>query len=286
MPAPPLPVMTINDAIQQACAQLADDPSARLEAELLLSLALACPRSTLRAWPERQLTAQQDSDFQQFLARRRSGEPMAYILGQREFWNLTLKVTPATLIPRPETERLVELALQHIPKEANWQVADLGTGSGAIALALASERGQCRITASDASAEALALAQENARALAINNVSFQHGDWFSPLAQQRFQVIVSNPPYVAEHDEHLQQGDLRFEPQQALSAGPEGLDALRHIIESSPAHLMPGGWLLLEHGFEQGTAVMQLLRQQGFRAVQCYADYAERERVSCGRWPD
>jgi release factor glutamine methyltransferase len=285
MPASPAPSVTIEQALQQACAQLSDNPAARLEAELLLALALACPRTTLRAWPKRPLTAPQSASFQQYLARRLGGEPVAYILGQREFWTFTLKVTPDTLIPRPETEHLVELALQRIPTDAHWQLADLGTGSGAIALALASERPHCQVTATDSSNAALEVARENARTHDIQNIRFQCGHWFAPLSQQHFHVIVSNPPYVAQHDPHLQQGDLRFEPQRALSAGPDGIDDLQHIIEASPAHLVPNGWLLLEHGFDQGSTVTQLLRQRGFAEVQCFDDYAERERVSCGRWP-
>ena len=284
MTAGPAPNLTIELALQQACSQLPDAATARLEAEMLLSWVLACPRTTLRAWPERTLSAQQHTDFQQSLARRLQGEPMAYILGQREFWDFTLKVSPATLIPRPETEHLVELALQRIPDNALWQLADLGTGSGAIALALASERRHCYVTASDASTEALAVAQENASTLALQNIYFMQGSWFAPLRQQQFQVIVSNPPYVAQHDPHLQRGDVRFEPVLALSSGHDGLDALRHIIKTSPAHLTPGGWLLLEHGFDQGDAVTHLLRQQGFKSVQGYADYAGHERVSCGQW--
>ncbi|WP_455210954.1 peptide chain release factor N(5)-glutamine methyltransferase [Kaarinaea lacus] len=257
--------------------------SAALEAEILLCHCLKKNRAYLRTWPEKPLDAEVLAQYQQLLSRRQQGEPIAYITGYKEFWDLNLRVSPEVLIPRPETEHLVELALEKIPADATWHIADLGTGSGAIALAIAKERPHCRITATDQSVASLEVAKDNANANNIQNVRFCHSSWFEALAEERFNVIVSNPPYVSDHDPHLQQGDLRFEPQRALSSGPNGLDDIEHIIRHAGAHLIPPGWLLLEHGYQQGNAVMALLQNHGFCEVQCHSDYAQLERVSVGR---
>jgi len=262
---------------------LKGDEAAR-EAELLLLHVLQHPRAWLFAHPEAIVDAGDAARFRSLLARRAAGEPLAYITGRREFWSLDLDVTPDVLIPRPETELLVELALQRIGRDGASEVADLGTGSGAIALAIAHARPRSRVLATDASAVALDVAQANAHRLGLGRVEFVRGDWFAPLAQRVFDIIVSNPPYVADGDAHLERGDLRFEPRSALASGGDGLDAIRAIVAGAPAHLLPGGWLLLEHGFEQGAAVRDLLAKNGFADVFTALDLERRERVSGGRW--
>ncbi|MFA7386909.1 MAG: peptide chain release factor N(5)-glutamine methyltransferase [Thiohalobacteraceae bacterium] len=279
-----MPPPTLANALASAAATLALHPSARLDAELLLARALGQPRSYLFAWPERTLTEAQAQQFAALAARRAAGEPMAHILGQREFWSLDLEVTPDTLIPRPETELLVERALSRIPTDAQWDVADLGTGTGAIALAVASERPSCRIVACDESAAALAVAEHNARGLALRNLSFHHGSWYTPFARESFDIILSNPPYIRAGDPHLGVGDVRFEPQSALVAGADGLDDLRSIIADAPDHLRPGGYLLVEHGFDQGAAVAELFTGAGFDAVTTTCDLSGQPRVTEGRW--
>ena len=204
-------------------------------------------------------------------------------LGHRGFWTLDLEVTPATLIPRPETELLVELALQRLPPGFSGSVADLGTGSGAIALAIARERPQAQVVATDASAEALDVARRNAQRHAIDNVSFVHGDWLAPLADRRFALIVSNPPYIEAADPHLTRGDLRFEPVSALASGSDGLDDIRRIVSGARGHLDPAGWLLFEHGWNQGDAARGLLYSAGYTDVFIAQDLEQRDRVSGGR---
>jgi len=252
-----------------------------MEVELLILKVMNKPRSFLYSWPEHELNAEQQGEFQALLERRRTGEPLAYILGQREFWSLTLAVSPATLIPRAETETLVEQALKQMPPQA--QVLDLGTGSGAIALALKSERPDARVVACDVSEAALAVAQGNGQRLGLE-VEWLHSDWFSAVPVQAFDVIVANPPYIAADDEHLQRGDLPFEPQQALSSGADGLDALRQLIVNAPAFLGDGAWLWLEHGYDQAQAVAELLHANHFSAVSCVKDLAQNERISGGQW--
>lgn len=275
--------------IKQALGQLAADfsslsDSPRVDAEVLLCHVLARPRSYLYTWPERELEHAQQDHLEQLAERRRQGEPIAHIVGEREFWSLPLKVSAATLIPRPETELLVEAALARIPVQACWSIADLGTGSGAIALALASERPCCRIHAVERSPEALAVAKENALALGLENAEFHQGHWLAPLAGRRFEMILSNPPYIRRGDPHLQQGDVRHEPMGALASGEEGLDDLREIIHAAPAHLSPAGWLLLEHGYDQGEAVCALLDAAAFDQVADLADLQGHGRVALGRW--
>lgn len=215
--------------------------------------------------------------------RRVLGEPVAYLTGRRGFWTLDLEVSPATLIPRPETELLVEQALARLPRQAEAMVADLGTGSGAVALAIARERPRARVVATDASPEALAVARRNAAASGLGNVEFHAGDWFAALAGRRFDLVASNPPYIAEGDPHLAQGDLRHEPRAALASGVDGLDDVRRIVAAAPLHLEHGGWLLLEHGHEQGPPVRALLSRAGFSAVETIVDLEARDRVSLGR---
>ena len=278
--------VTLRDVLADATQQLApisDTP--RLDAEILLAAALDQPRSVLFAWPERLPEPDQAARFTAWLQRRLTGEPLAYLLSRREFWSLELEVTPDTLIPRPETELLVELALNQLPTDRLVAVADLGVGSGAIALALAVERLQAQIIATDCSAAALKVAQRNAQRLEIGNVEFRQGDWLQPLAGERFDLIAANPPYIAADNDHWQRGELRFEPKIALVAGADGLDALRIIIAQAPAYLKPNGWLWLEHGYDQGEIVPMLLQERGFVAVSDYCDSAGISRVSGGCWP-
>lgn len=277
--------MDIAHTLQQIAERLAAvSDSARLDAELLLCHVLGRPRSYLYTWPEQELDKAQAEALGKLVERRQGGEPVAHILGKREFWSLELAVSADTLIPRPETELLVEAALTRIPGQAEWAVADLGTGSGAIALAIASERPRCRITAVERSAGALAMARQNARALGIANVEFLQGEWFVPLAGRRFQVIISNPPYIPENDPHLSRGDLRFEPHSALAAGADGLADIRQLVSGAPARLCPPGWLLLEHGYDQGAAVTGLLSDAGYAEVADLADLQGHARVAVGRW--
>ncbi|HEY1991771.1 MAG TPA: peptide chain release factor N(5)-glutamine methyltransferase [Gammaproteobacteria bacterium] len=275
---------TLADALRAAAARLTDSDSPRLDAELLLAHALGQDRGYLRAHPEAALAPAQAAEFERLLTARARGEPIAYLTGRREFWSLELRVTPATLIPRPETELLVEQTLALVPPDVAVEILDLGTGSGAIALAVARERPRCRVTAVDVSAAALAIAQDNARSLNITNVEFLLGDWFTPLAGRRFQAIVANPPYVGASDPHLQEGDLRFEPARALSSGEDGLRDIRRIVGDAPRHLLEGGHLLLEHGHAQGAAVRTLLQAAGFAQARSIRDLGGHERVSAGDW--
>ena len=255
----------------------------RIEARLLLGHALQKPQAWLYAHGDEALSADVIRLFDALVSARAQGQPVAYLTGCRNFWSLALKVTTATLIPRPETERLVELALERLPTGAASRIADLGTGSGAIALAIASERPSARVIATDASPAALEVARANAAAHALANVEFRHGSWFEPLQDQFFDLIASNPPYVADGDPHLAQGDLRFEPAAALASGNDGLDAVREIIAATPRHLHDGGWLLLEHGWNQGPAIRELMQQAGFIDIETALDLEHRERVTMGR---
>ena len=273
--------MNIAKLLAAAALRLLDSDSPRADAEILLAHVMRRSRSYFVAWPEAQLTLDEAAAFEALLARRAAGEPVAYLLGSRGFYGLDLAVSPAVLIPRAETEVLVEAALERLPNKA-CRVADLGTGSGAIALALASLRSDVQVVAVDASPEALAVAQENARRLNLA-VDFRWGDWCGGLGEALFDMIVSNPPYIRADDEHLAQGDVRFEPILALTSGADGLDAIRAIIACAPAHLMSGGWLLLEHGYDQAEAVAGLLRAAGWQAVESLQDLLGHFRVTLGR---
>jgi len=266
-----------------ACLHAARAHVEASDAALLLAHVLGRSRGWLYAHGDAPVPAPDLARFEQLVARRAAGEPVAYLLGTRGFWRFDLAVTPDTLIPRPETELLVELALARIPAQSAAQLADLGTGSGAIALAIASERPQARVVAVDISGDALEVARGNAAALGLDNVEFRRGDWLSPLAGERFDLIASNPPYIAEGDAHLAQGDLRFEPRGALASGADGLDAIRIIAAAAPAHLRDGGWLLVEHGWEQGAAVRTLFEAAGLVDVATEPDLEQRDRVTLGR---
>ncbi|GMR16514.1 MAG: peptide chain release factor N(5)-glutamine methyltransferase [Gammaproteobacteria bacterium] len=267
----------IDDSIKQLEAV---SDSARLDTELLLCSILKKDRSFLRAWPEYEIDPQQLNAFQQLLKQRLQGMPIAHILGERGFWSLNLKVTPDTLIPRPDTEKLVELALAMIPDNTPWQILDLGTGTGAIALSIAKEKPACHVTATDQSAAALGLAKQNAELNQVSNTSFVQSNWFAELQNQAFDMIVSNPPYIKEHDPHLIKGDVRFEPITALSSGEDGLNDIRTIINNSQAHLNAKGALLIEHGYDQAEAVCALLNNAGFATVEDVKDDSGNPRVA------
>jgi release factor glutamine methyltransferase len=253
--------------------------SARLDAELLLCHILDKPRSYLFSRPEQELTGAQAHAFTQLLQRRQQGEPMAYLTGEREFWSLMLKVNTATLIPRPETEQLVEQTLLHIPMHQAWQVADLGTGSGAIALAIAHERPDCVITAVDQSAAALQVARDNADRLGMKNIIFLQGDWLQGLPPD-FDIIVANPPYIRADDPHLQQSGLPYEPRTALVAENNGMAAIEHICQQTQQHLKTGGWLLMEHGYDQGAGVRACLQHYGYHDIETFKDLSGNDRVT------
>ncbi|MBD8528121.1 peptide chain release factor N(5)-glutamine methyltransferase [Pseudomarimonas arenosa] len=274
--------VTIAGAWQKAKARLPDEDPASLSE--LFDRGLGITPAVLHAFPERRLSAMQCERLEQLLQRRATGEPLAYVLGRRGFWSLDLEVDPNTLIPRVDTERLVEVALQLIPPDADWQVADLGSGSGAIALALAKERPACRLLGIDKSAAALRVARRNAETHGLRRVCWLTGDWLSALQADSVDMLVSNPPYIAAADPHLQQGDLRFEPASALASGIDGLDDIRQLVQAAPRCLRGGGWLLFEHGWDQGAAVRALLAARGFESVRTEPDYEQRDRVSLGRW--
>lgn len=265
-----------------AATQRLSGEEARLEAEVLLLHVLGKPRVWLYAHADDALSPSQQQGFDALLQRRVAGEPVAYLTGARAFWSLDLDVSPATLIPRADTERLVELALERLPQDRAVDVIDLGTGSGAIALAIAVERPRARVVATDASEAALTVAASNARKHAIANVEFATGKWLAAVPGRRFDLIVSNPPYIAAADPHLRRGDLRFEPPTALASGVDGLDDIRAIVATAAAQLRDDGWLLLEHGHEQGAAVRALLAQAGFVDVATWQDLGGRDRVSGG----
>ena len=256
---------------------------ARLEARVLLQVALNKDRAWLLAHGNDALDAEAHNRFETLLTRRLRGEPIAYIVGAREFYGLQFRVTPATLIPRPDTETLVEAALARMAAGSACSVLDLGTGSGAIAIAIAAARPQAEVTAVDRSSDALQVAQDNALRLNTANVTLLQSDWFSALDNRCFDLIVSNPPYIAADDLHLQQGDLRFEPVTALAAGADGLDCIRVIVAEAKTHLCPRGWLLLEHGYDQAAQVRALLRDAGYDEVASLCDLAAIERITLGR---
>lgn len=273
----------IDGALREAARRLASiSDSARLEAEILLAHVLDCSHGQLLARYDAPLDRTTQTGFDALLTRRLAGEPVAYLLGCREFWSLDLRVTPDVLIPRPETELLVERALHALRDRRAARALDLGTGSGAIALALARERADIRITATDASPAALAVARDNARRLGLQGIEFMESDWFAALPGRGYDLIVSNPPYVAAGDPALQTAVAEYEPAAALYAGEAGLGALFRIIDSAPAHLGDAGTLLLEHGAMQGKAVRDRLRQAGFTHIETWPDLAGHPRVSGG----
>lgn len=278
-------MMTFQQWLTQAIARLSQSESPRRDAEILLGHVTGKARTYILAFGETALTAQQSAELETLLSRRARGEPVAHLVGQREFWSLPLFVSPVTLIPRPDTECLVEQALARLPS-APCRILDLGTGTGAIALALASERPDCRLTAVDFIPDAVALAARNAAHLAMTNVSVLQSNWFSALEGQQFDMIVSNPPYIDEIDPHLEQGDVRFEPKTALVAADSGLADLAHIIREGRRFLAPGGFMLLEHGWMQGAAVRDIFREAGYRNVATCRDYGGNERLTLGQYQE
>ena len=269
--------------LREAAGELSESESPKRDAEILLEHVTGKARTYLLAFGETELTAEQEARLAALLARRKTGEPVAHLVGEREFWSLPLYVSAATLIPRPDTECLVEQALARLPV-SSCRILDLGTGTGAIALALATERPDCAVTAVDVMPDAVALAQRNVERLGLTNVTVLQSSWFSALEKQTFGVIVSNPPYIDEHDPHLAQGDVRFEPLTALVAAREGLADLEHIVTTSRQHLLSGGWLLVEHGWTQGEAVRALLTEAGYAGVKTCRDYGGNERLTLGQW--
>jgi release factor glutamine methyltransferase len=285
---PSTPIKTVLSlAITQLKAQNFELETTKLEAQLLLQHVLNVNRAWLISHQNDVLEANIHAAYRALINRRLNGEPIAYMLCMREFYGLNLKVTPATLIPRPDTETLVDAALAKIPLQKNLNICDLGTGSGAIALAIAKHRPQAYVLALDASQEALDVAIENAKSLKIPNVKFIVSDWFSALSQQnnthKFDVIVSNPPYIEANDDHLSQGDLRFEPLSALASGQDGLEDIRKIIKQAPQYLNPHGWLLLEHGYHQADSVAALLKNAEFTEIEAIKDLGGNDRVTLGK---
>ncbi|HYE34847.1 peptide chain release factor N(5)-glutamine methyltransferase [Methylocaldum sp.] len=276
---------TIAAVLRSAAARLSElNDTARLDTEILLALALNRDRSHLRAWPERELLPEEQERFRDLIEQRRSGTPIAYLSGEKEFWSRAFKVRPDVLIPRPETELLIELALAFIPATQMADILDLGTGSGAIAVTVAAERPLARITATDLSTGALEVAQENAGLHGVRNIRFQLGDWFNAVQDdERFDLIVSNPPYVADDDPHLSQGDVRFEPALALKGGIHGLDAFRIIAREARDYLKPHGRLMLEHGFDQAKSLADLLTEFGYTDISHHLDLQGYARVTTAR---
>lgn len=276
---------TLAQALKQATYQLQMHDQARLDAEVLLAHVLNRPRVYLHTWPEAELSQEQEARFSDMIRQRAAGQPVAYLTGQREFWSLNFAVTADSLIPRPETELLVERTLALLTENKTLRVADLGTGSGAVAIALAHERRCWRLYAIDQSLKCVKLAQDNARRHNVDNLYIINADWSTALADRSFDAIVSNPPYIADQDPHLQQGDVCFEPASALTAGPQGLDELRCLIKDAPRVLVPGGWIVLEHGINQAKSIRKLLNDMAFTNIATTRDLAGLERVSCAQKP-
>ena len=276
---------TLEQAIAAGADLLAlSSESAKLDAQVLLLHILQEPRSYLFTWPEHALSDEQQSQFNVFIQRRLKGEPVAHITGLREFWSLSLEVNATTLIPRPDTETLVEQALE-IALPATAKVLDLGTGTGAIALALGSEMPSWQITAVDRVSDAVALATRNQQRLAINNVHVKQSNWFSELHGEKFNLIVTNPPYIESSDIHLNQGDVRFEPLSALVADDCGMSDIKQIITQSRDYLLSNGYLLIEHGFEQGEAVRHFFKKMAFVNIKTVKDLGNNDRVTFAQWP-
>ena len=275
--------MNIRDQLNQAEQQLSpQSDSARLDAEVLLCHVLNKNRAYLLTWPEQELSASQFELFQQLLRARLSGQPVAHLTGEREFWSLKLKVTPDTLIPRPDTELLIEQILNTYPENHELDLLDLGTGSGAIAIALASERPSWKIIATDLSEKALLVARQNAETMQLKNIEFRQGHWFDPLPGLSFDIIVSNPPYIPANDPHLTQGDLRFEPLTALASGIEGLDDIEVICRQAAEHMNPNGLLIVEHGYDQAEKIHHIFHKHGYKNICQHRDIANNPRITVG----
>lgn len=278
--------MTLANLINASTQKLSKiSDTAKLDAEVLLCYVLKKDRSYLVSWPEKEIENAQLLKFQDLVEQRLHGHPVAHLIQQKEFWSLNLQVSPDTLIPRPETELIVEQILDLNFETENKSLLDLGTGSGAIAIALATEKPQWKVTATDSSTEALIIAKNNARQHKIKNIIFSMGSWFSAVSDQQFDIIVCNPPYIAESDPHLSEGDVRFEPSSALISGKDGLEDIRHIIAHAPDHLKPSGMLIIEHGYDQKQAVKRLFEKTGFQHIKQQADLAGMDRSTLGIIP-
>ncbi len=274
--------LTIRELLHEAESNLRNSDSARLDAEILLCNVLDVDRNKLYSSPGNTIPLNEVNLYRTLVQDRQQGRPVAYLTGTKEFWSLEFQVNEHTLIPRPETECLVETALEHILENAELNIADLGTGSGAIAIAIASERPRCKITATDICERALAVAAANASRLTVNNINFVKSDWYAKL-QESFDIIVSNPPYIRNDDEHLQGDGVVHEPRPALCGGEDGLDAIRSIINNATRFLNPDGWLLIEHGYDQAEAIRSMLEKFHFTHIQTSPDYSGMERVTCGK---
>ena len=274
----------VRELLSKAEKLLQPIDTARLDAEILLAATLNTERSRLYAQPEEKVDDNLNADYQSLLLKRKHGFPVAYLLGEKEFWSLKLNVTQDTLIPRPETERLVELALEFIPQNTEMRILDLGTGSGAIAIAIAKERPKCELLAVDISKDALTVAQGNVTGLKTQNVEIRESNWFDSLTNESFDLIVSNPPYVESEDTSLSETDIRYEPRLALDAGPSGLQAFNSIIPSAQQHMNEGAYLLVEHGYAQGACIRRLFELHHYTDINTQKDYAGLERISMGRF--
>ena len=274
----------IKQLLAMAREKLADSPSARFDAEILMAHVLESKRSFLYANPELELPYSRSEAFRKLVRQRAAGQPVAYLTGAAEFWSLPLKITTAVLIPRPDTESLVEAALSRIPPQADWRIADLGTGSGAVALAIATERPKCEVHATDISRACIEIARANANRLGLGHVHLHCGSWLEPL-RGKFHVIVSNPPYIDADDPHLAQGDLRYEPRRALTPGADGMSAIRVITRHAGDLLVNGGWLMFEHGWQQASATVEVMKDAGFTRIETFRDLQDHERVTGGQIP-
>ncbi len=275
--------MQIAKALKQAREKLSTSDSARLDTEILLCSVLKCDRTSLYTYPERELSNSDTESFNKLISLRSEGHPVAHLTKKKEFWSLSFHVNQETLIPRPETELLVETSLKYIPTNSTAEILDLGTGTGAIAIAIASERPLANITATDINEDTLKIAQMNAATHNINNIHFEHANWFEITNIDTYDLVVSNPPYICIDDPQLKLGDVQFEPVSALASGKYGLDDLRIIIQESCNHLNPNGWLMVEHGYNQGKVIRQLFIDNGFTSTSTIKDYSGLERVSIGQ---
>ena len=276
--------MNIQQAMQQAITQLAESsPSARLDAQVLLAFVLQCNSAHLLAWPEKNLNKEQQAYYLQLLQQRQTGIPVAHLTGLREFWSLNFSVNNSSLIPRPETETLVEYILTKFNREDDLTLLDMGTGSGIIAIAIASEKPDWQIVASDISLRALQLARQNSRFHQTDNITFINSNWFENITQNDFDIIVSNPPYIADNDPHLQQGDVRFEPKSALTSGTIGMDDIEHLCLHAAKHLKNAGWLIVEHGYDQKQVVADCFVKNGFTEIEQKQDLSGHTRMTAGK---
>jgi release factor glutamine methyltransferase len=275
---------TIAEALKQASSQLTHSDSPKLDAELLLLMLLDKPRTHLFCWPDELLSEALLIDYKAAIQKRANGTPIAHLTGVREFWSRDFQVTADTLIPRPDTELLIELALENLATNPQGLIADLGTGSGIIGITLALEKPNIEVIATDMSPKALAVAQKNAQRLAAKNIHFRLSDWFAEINEKDFQLIISNPPYIADNDPHLKQGDIRFEPNSALTSGAEGLDDIEIIATEARHHLLKGGQLLLEHGYNQAENVRRILTKKGYSNIQPHTDLAGHLRATSAEW--